>query len=622
MCGIAGLVHFDGRRVDEGVIRGMCQALKHRGPDDEGWVTWPPAGVGQSGQAAAGIGNRRLSIIDIQGGHQPIGNEAGDVWTVLNGEIYNFADLRHTLEQQGHRFATHSDTEVVTHAYEEFGDACVNHLDGMFALAIWDGRRERLLLARDRFGKKPLHYHANGPDLAFASELQALLVVPGIDRGLDLDALGDYLAYMAIPAPRTIYCSVAKLPPAHLLVADRRGVRTQRYWALSYEPKLDIDEIEAAARVRELLERAVQKRLISEVPLGAFLSGGADSSAVVALMARLSPRPVQTFSIGFDDPRYNELPDAGRVARAFNCDHHEFIVTPRAVEVVPALVRHFGEPFADSSAIPMFYLARLTRAHVTVALTGDGGDEIFGGYGRHRGNVLAERWRAIARRVARLTTATRGGGRLRSRAGRFVASAALTRSERYRAWAGVFSPDALSAMAPGTSDGQQDVDRLFDETARLDSVDSVLAVDTMHYLPTDLLPKVDITTMMHSLEARCPFLDRELAEFAARLPTRMKVRGLSTKYILKRAFDDVVPRANLRRGKQGFAVPIAAWFRGELREFLTDHLRPARLAAAGLLRQEAVDILVDDHTKGTADHAHELWTLLMLELWYREFATR
>jgi len=508
---------------------------------------------------------------------------------------------------------------VAIHAYEEFGDACVEHLDGMFALAIWDGRRERLLLARDRFGKKPLCYSAEGPDVVFASELQALLDVPGVCRDLDRDALGDYLAYMAVPAPRTIYRGIRKLPPAHLLIADRNGVQIHRYWQICYEPKLDIREDEAVERVGELLDDAVRKRLMSDVPLGALLSGGIDSSSVVALMARLSTYPVKTFSVGFDEARYDELPEARRIAKAFNCEHHESIVRPRAVEVLPALVRHFGEPYADSSAIPTSYLAAHARRHVTVALAGDGGDEMFGGYGRHLTNRLAEQWRVVApigrRSAAKGADARRQWSRLR----RFVASVALTRAERYRAWAGVFSPDAIQALGDGLGDGQEEVARLFDESRHLDGVDAMLAVDTRFYLPTDLLPKMDITSMMHSLEVRSPFLDRTLAEFAARLPSRLKIRRLTTKYILKRALHGLVPAANVRRRKQGFAVPIGAWFRGELREFLNDHLRPSRVAASGLVRQAAVDALIEEHGAGTADRAHELWTLLMLELWHREF---
>ena len=623
MCGIAGLVHFDGRPVDEVVLRQMCQALKHRGPDDEGWVTWPLGGDPPSGRAAAGLGNRRLSIIDVEGGHQPIANETREIWTVLNGEIYNFAGLRCTLEQRGHRFATKSDTEVVTHAYEEFGDACVEHFDGMFALAIWDGPRERLLLARDRFGKKPLCYRAAGPDFAFASELQALLVVPGGGRELDREALGDYLAYMAVPAPRTIYRDVRKLPPAHILVAERQGIRIQRYWSLAYEPKLQIGEDEAVERVRELLGEAVRKRLIGEVPLGAFLSGGVDSSTVVALMARTSGRPVKTFSIGFDDPRYNELPDARRVAEAFHCEHHEFIVRPNILEMLPAIVRHFGEPFADSSAIPSWYLAKLTREHVTVALNGDGGDEVFAGYGRHLANDLAERWRRVpgsvrqsAERLARTRVLADLGG---SRAARFATAARMSRAERYRAWAGVFSADLVRELSDTVPPEEPVVPREFAAAEKLDAVDAMLAVDTRFYLPTDLLPKVDITSMAHSLEVRSPLLDRDLAEFGALLPSSLKLHRFTTKYLLKKAASGMVPPANLRRSKRGFAVPIAEWLRHDLREFVSDHLRPSRLATSGMLRQQAIDGLLDTHLSGGKDYAHHVWVLLMLELWFRTF---
>jgi asparagine synthase (glutamine-hydrolysing) len=623
MCGIAGLAHFDGRPVDAAVLQRMCGALTHRGPDDEGWMTWPPAGSGGGTRAAAGLGNRRLSVIDVEGGHQPIANEAGDIWTVLNGEIYNFVELRAALERRGHRFSTRSDTEVVTHAYEEYGDACVEHLDGMFALAIWDAPRERLILARDRFGKKPLCYRAAGADFAFASELQALRVVRGACGDIDPDALGDYLAYMAIPAPRTIYRDVRKLPPAHVLVADRDGVRLRRYWSLDYLPKVHIGEREAVERVRDLLTTAVRKRLVSEVPLGAFLSGGVDSSVVVALMARLSDRPVRTFSIGFDDPRYNELPAARRVADAFRCEHREFIVRPDVRDMLPAMVRHFGEPFADSSAIPSWYLAKLTREHVTVALNGDGGDESFGGYGRHLANDLAERWcrlpsslRRVGERLAGSRLLARAGGH---RAARFANAARLTRAERYRKWAGVFSPDLIRGLADGVPPDTGVVPQAFEAAEGLDAVDAMLAVDTRFYLPADLLPKVDITSMAHSLEVRSPFLDRDLAEFMASLPGSLKVHGLTTKYLLKRAASGIVPPGTLRRPKRGFAVPIAQWMRQDLRDFVYDHLCPSSLASAGILRQPAIDTLLDAHLSEGKDYAHHLWVLLMLELWYRTF---
>jgi asparagine synthase (glutamine-hydrolysing) len=537
---------------------------------------------------------------------------------VLNGEVYNFLSLRDTLEGSGHRFATRSDTEVVAHAYEEYGERFVDRLDGMFAIAIWDSERERLVLARDRFGKKPLFYWASGASFAFASELQALMLVPGLRRDLDPEALGDYLGYMAIPAPRTIYRDVRKLPPAHVLVADRQGCRLGRYWSLSYEPKLRITETDAAEQVRTLLEAAVRKRLVGEVPLGAFLSGGVDSGGVVALMARLTNRPVKTFSIGFEESRYDELPAAKQVAEAFGCEHHEFIVRPRAVEILPALARHFGEPYADSSAIPTAHLAALTRAHVTVALTGDGGDEMFAGYQRHLGARLAEQWKVAAhfgQRWAETPLDTRRRwGRLR----RFVASSALSRAERYRTWAGVFSPEAIAVVSDGAGDGVKAVADIFHEVTHLDAVDAALAIDTRHYLPTDLLPKMDITTMMYSLEARSPLLDRELAEFVARLPTSLKIKRWSTKYVLKKALDGIIPSATVRRPKQGFAVPIGAWFRGELRVFLNDHLRHGHCAAAGIVRQNGVDALLDAHGSGKADRSHELWTVLMLELWYRE----
>lgn len=613
MCGIAGLADFDGRAVDAALLDRMCDALRHRGPDDGGTVVWPPAG--RSATAAAGLGNRRLSIVDVQGGHQPIANETGEIWTVLNGEIYNHEALRERLIALGHRFATRADTEVVVHAYEQYGDACLEHLDGMFALAVWDGNRERLLLARDRFGKKPLCYWHDGARLAFASELQALTLAPGLPRAIDPEALSDYLAYMSVPAPRTIYRAVRKVPPAHVVIADRRGIEVRSYWQLDYTPKREISEQDAAMRVRELLTAAVKRRLMSEVPLGAFLSGGVDSSAVVAVMASLSDQPVRTFSIGFDDAPYNELPHARRIAQRFGCVHEEFIVRPDAVEILPGLVRHFGEPFADSSAIPTAYLAKLTRGHVTVALSGDGGDEIFGGYGRHFASSVAEHW--AVRAAARVAGRAGADPRRPSRLARFLDAAAATRAERYRRWAGVFTPEAIAALAPGAASGQGTVQQAFDDVRTLDAIDAMLAVDTRVYLPTDLLVKMDITTMMFSLEARSPLLDRELAEFVARLPTRMKVQRGSTKHLLKKAMTGLLPDDILRRPKRGFAVPIGGWFRGALRDYANDHLRASRAAAAGLVDQRAVSAVLDEHLSGTRDRAHEVWTLLMLELWYR-----
>jgi asparagine synthase (glutamine-hydrolysing) len=621
MCGIAGIVHFDGSPVPERLVPLMCAAIRHRGPDEHGTIAPPYANA--SGHARAVLGSQRLSIIDIAGGHQPIGNEDDSVWTVFNGEIYNFADVRARLEHEGHRFRTRSDTEVIVHAYEQWGDAFVRHIDGMFAIALWDARAERLVLARDRFGKKPLFYHDDGARVVFASELQALRQVPGIPRDIDLDALGDYLAYMAIPAPRTIYREVRKVPPAHAFVRDANASQVQRYWSLSYQPKRETNEDAAVERVHELLTAAVRKRLVSEVPLGAFLSGGVDSSGVVAVMAALSDRPVRTFSIGFEQADYNELPHARRVAEAFGCEHHEFVVKPSAVEVLPDMVRHFGEPFADSSAVPSWYLARLTRGSVTVALNGDGGDEIFAGYGRHLSNALAEGWRQVPmpvrrslERVARSRLLADVGG---ARVARFWTSAELPRAERYRRWAGVFSADAVRALSASAAAEPDAVPGEFACASALDAVEAMLAVDTRFYLPTDLLVKMDITSMAHSLEVRSPLLDTDLAEYVASLPGGFKLRRFTTKHLLKKALSDRVPASNLHRAKRGFAVPIAQWFRGELREFVNDQLRGSRAAAAGLLHQAAVDRLISDHESGAHDRAHQLWTLLMLELWHREF---
>lgn len=627
MCGIAGVVDFDGHAIAERLVPSMCDAIRHRGPDDEGIQRIP--GQPASGEPAAVLGNRRLSIIDVAGGHQPIPNEDRTIWVVQNGEIYNFQALRDELELAGHRFATHTDTEVLVHLYEERGDDFVRDLDGMFALALWDDRRKRLLLARDRYGKRPLLYAERAGRFWFGSEFQALLADPAIDRAIDYAALDEYLSFMSVPAPLTIYKQIRKLPPAHLLVRDASGTRISRYWSLDYLPKLTVDEGEATSEVRRLLTEAVRKRLISEVPLGAFLSGGIDSSAVVAIMAGLQSAPVKTFSIGFNDPRFNELPHARRVAERYGCEHHEFQVEPNAVEVLPTLVQHYGEPYADSSAIPSFYLARLTRQHVTVALNGDGGDETFAGYGWHLAGRLAEQWQQVPAPLRRgleaaVNAVTPSSGDRRSmlaRVARFMSGASHPRAERYRAWLSIFGEDLKQEMfAAGVrAPGGDRLQPIFDAVRGLDGVDAMLAADVAWYLPTDLLVKMDIAAMANSLEARSPFLDRDLTEFVARLPSQFKLRGRSSKHLLKKAVADLVPHDNMYRRKQGFAVPIGSWFRGELRDFLADHILSQRFADRGLFRPEVVARLFDAHQRGTADHAHHLWVLLMLELWFRTF---
>jgi asparagine synthase (glutamine-hydrolysing) len=623
MCGIAGIVHFDGSPIPDGLIQRMGGAIRHRGPDDAGVVSWPAEGTAVPHRPRVALGSQRLSIIDVAGGHQPIANEDGTVWTVLNGEIYNFLELRERLEGEGHRFATRSDTEVIVHAYEQWGDAFLEQLDGMFALALWDARGDRLTLAVDRFGKKPLLYFNDGSRFAFASEFQALLCVPDLPRDVDVESLGTYLSYMAIPAPGTIYKRVKKVAPAHAVIRGSAALCARRYWQLAFRPKAQVDERAAVAQVQHLFQAAVRKRLLSEVPLGAFLSGGVDSSAVVATMAELSDRPIQTFSIGFAEGEYNELPYARTVAAALGCDHHEFVVSPSAIDVLPAMVRHFGEPFADSSAIPSWYLAQVTRRHVTVALSGDGGDELFAGYGRHLANNLAEGWQKLPPLARRATERTARIGLLAGLGGprlaRFSRAAARSRPDRYRLWAGVFSPEMMRELTDAAPSDDAGVASVFARVTDLDSVDSMLAVDTRLYLPSDLLVKVDVTSMAHALEVRSPMLDTALAEFVASLPSGFKIRRLTRKHLLKRAIAGRVPAETLTRPKRGFAVPLAAWLRGELRAFLCDHLHSSRVAQAGLLRQQAVDRLVAEHVSGRADYAHHLWVLLMLELWYRTF---
>ena len=554
MCGIAGILDLKGRAVEQPVLERLCACLAHRGPDDEGFHV----------EGNVGLGQRRLSIIDLSSGRQPMSNEDGTVWVTFNGEIYNFLELRTELEAHGHRFATRSDTEVIVHAFEQYGTGCLRRFRGMFAFAIWDQKRRLLFLARDRIGKKPLFYARADGQFVFASELQALLQHPGVRSGRELDpaALDEYLTYGYIPAPGTAFRNVFKLPPGHFLTLDlpeeEGGVgavepRVEPYWRLEYTPKLDLDEDEneAAEGLLEVLTEAVRLRLIADVPLGALLSGGVDSSVVVALMSRLSDRPVKTFSIGFDEKAFNELPYARLVARRYGTDHHELIVRARALDVLPTLVRHYGEPFADSSAIPSYYVAQLTRRYVTVALNGDGGDECFAGYERYLGSGLADRYQRIPRPVrvgmieplAALIPGTLPRRNRLSQAKRFLQVAAQPAARRYLRWVTYFTPEQKQGLYTpefrarlGEHEGGAWLLHQFADVRRegCNHLDALLATDVRSYLPYDLLVKMDIATMASSLEARSPFLDHKVMEFAARLPARYKLRGTTLKYLLKK----------------------------------------------------------------------------------------
>jgi asparagine synthase (glutamine-hydrolysing) len=624
MCGIAGIVRNDKGEVDQALLGRMCAAIRHRGPDDEGFYVNGPVGLGM----------RRLAIIDLKSGQQPIHNQDRTAWIVFNGEIYNYRELRDKLEKLGHSFYTNSDTEAIVHAYDQYGADCPNHLRGMFAFAIWDERTQELFIARDRVGKKPLLYAQVNGQFIFGSEFSALLQHPDIGKDIDFEALNQYLSFMCVPAPLTAYQAIRKLEPGHSLRCRKGEIRIERYWQPDFSRKLDISEQEAGERTVEILREAVKVRLMSEVPLGAFLSGGIDSSAVVALMAAESSTPVKTFSIGFEEEDFSELHHARRVAEHVGADHHEFIVRPDALEVLPILVEHYGEPYADSSAIPTYYVARETRKHVTVALNGDGGDESFAGYERYAAMRLAERYHRIPavlrelvvrQAIELMPSSETKRSRIRD-VKRFVQSASLPKVERYLRWVSVFDSQAKQDLFTENFSRQTKsdsaasmLDPWFARANGSGIVDAALLADIMTYLPNDLLVKVDIATMANSLEARSPFLDHHVIEFAASLPEKYKLRGLTTKYLLKQMLRKLLPAENLDRRKMGFGVPIGHWFRGKLQPFLRETLLAEASLNRGLFRPEAVKRLVELHTRGERDHSPQLWTLLMLELWFQRF---
>lgn len=625
MCGIVGIVNRDSSAVDADLLGRMCEAIRHRGPDEDGFYL----------NGAVGLAMRRLAIIDLKSGQQPIHNQDSKAWIVFNGEIYNYLELRRKLEKLGHRFYTDSDTEAIVHAYDAYGDDCPKHLRGMFAFAIWDERKQELFLARDRVGKKPLLYAQTDSEFIFGSEFSALLLHPKISREIEHRALHYYLSFMCVPAPLTAYKAIKKLEPGHSLRLSRGGeLIIKRYWQPDFSKKIELSEEEAGERAIEVLREAVRVRLMSEVPLGAFLSGGIDSSAVVALMSELSSSPVKTFSIGFEEQDFSELHHARRVAEYVGAEHHEFIVRPDAMEVLPTLVEHYGEPYADSSAIPTYYVSRETRRHVTVALNGDGGDECFAGYERYAAMRLAEKYhrlprvlrKAFVERVMEYVPAPDAQRSRARRFKRFMAAASLPKVERYMRWVSVF--DGAAKQNLYSEDFRHETAQLkaddfiepwFARANGAGIVDAALLADTMTYLPNDLLVKVDIASMAVSLEARSPFLDHHVIEFAASLPENLKLRGLTTKYLLKRVLKQLLPAENLKRRKMGFGVPIGHWFRGQMQPFLRETLLSDKSLARGLFKPEAVRRLVDEHTRGERDYSHQLWTLLMLELWFERF---
>lgn len=624
MCGIAGKLSTDPKDgVGTELIRRMTAVLRHRGPDDEGvWVNGP-----------VGLGSRRLAIIDLSPrARQPMANEDGSLWIVFNGEVYNFQALRADLERKGHPFRSDSDTETVLHLYEEEGVECLRRLRGMFAFALWDGPQRTLFLARDRLGKKPLYYHHDGQVFRFASEPKAILQDPRVRAEADFEAIHHYLSYGYIPSPWTAFLGIRKLPPAHYLLVRDGHVSAHRYWSLSYIPKRAGSEAALGEELVALLEEAVRLRLISDVPLGALLSGGIDSSTVVALMRRLTSGPVRTFSIGFDKPEYDELAYARQVAQRFETEHHELVVKPDAVAMLPRLVWHYNEPFADSSALPSFSLCEMARGFVTVALNGDGGDEAFIGYDRYLGTVLAgwyDRVPAPMRRAASRALALVPRGSPKSpayRLRRFAEVLALEPRRRYGRWLTCFdnSPKAALytpefAVHVGPSDSLGLLEAAYQRSDAPTFLEATVHTDVQLYLPDDLLVKMDIASMANSLEVRSPFLDHHVVEFAASLPRSMKLRGLTQKYLLKKVMKGVLPAPVLGRKKMGFGVPIDHWFRHELKDMAYDLLLGDRARQRGYFRPDAVRRYLDEHVGGQGHHHYRLWTLLMLELWHRMF---
>ena len=630
MCGIAGIINLNGKPVPEDILIRMNNAQAHRGPDDHGILI----------DRNVGLAHRRLSIIDLSQGHQPLGNEDGRIQIVFNGEIYNCLELRRGLEQQGHIFKTHCDTEVIVHLYEEYGAACTGKLAGMFAFAIYDSVHRKMLFARDRLGKKPLFYFKNSECFLFSSELGGMKMHPAMPSELNLQAIHDYLSLQYIPCPDTVFKGVCKLPPAHYMELDLENGRTvlERYWRADYSAKTDLSFEDAVIKLRKLLFTAVERRLMSDVPLGAFLSGGLDSSIITGIMSRLSKQPVKTFTIGFNDPKYDERNYARAAAEAINrqadcpLEYHEKVVDQNDFPVLEKLVDHYGEPYSDASMLPTFLLSKFTREKVTVALSGDGADEVFAGYERY---LLIKYSQMLDVIPASLRTVFFGSLRkfLNNGAGERTLSGRLNRTLRIAASSGEhryldiinrFKEPLKKQLYGARFDNFSPMDtyEIFKAASKqvtaAGAVEKVMETDLYTYLPGDILTKVDIASMACSLEVRSPFLDHEVVEFAASLPLEYKQRGTSRKHILKEAFKDMLTPELLNRNKRGFGVPLASWFRGSWKSILQERLLEGRLIKEEFFRKDAVSKMLESHCSSRADFSYPLWSLLLLELFLEQ----
>jgi len=623
MCGIYGMLHLDGAPAAADALRPMARLTVHRGPDDEG--------VYADGPLAFGM--RRLSIIDVAGGHQPLSNEDGTLSLIANGEIYNYQALRSELTAQGHRFRTASDCETIIHLYEQHGDAFVERLNGMFAFALWDARRQRLLLGRDRLGIKPLYLWNDGRRLIFASEAKAILALPGMRAELDPAALSGYLMLGYVPAPQSIFRGLRKLAPATVLSAERGQVGERRYWRVPAEIDRTPSEEEWIERVRARLEQSVRMQMVSDVPIGAFLSGGVDSSAVVAFMSAASDRPVKTYAIGFGggaaEDYYNELPYARKVAQRFGTDHHEILVRPDVTALLPKLLWQMDEPIADTAFITTYLVSQFARRDVTVILSGVGGDELFGGYRRYLGShyqAYFDRLPSGLRRAASALGERLPGDRhspllnaLRLAKG-FLSTAGLPFDERYRSYVEVFPDDAARALLRHPRHDEHDaLADAFAAAGSSDELNQMLSVDAQTQLPDDLLLLTDKMSMAVSLECRVPLLDHELVELAARMPQEVKIRGGRLKHALKAALSDILPTDILERKKRGFGTPMGAWLKGDLASLVRELLSPASIEARGLFRPPEVAALIAAHGANRLDGTDRLLTLLNLEIWSRMY---
>lgn len=627
MGGICGIVYLDYERSVEGdVLRMMCRMLRHRGPDDEGIMI----------AGNVGIGSRRLSIIDVMGGRQPIPNEDGRIWVASDGEIYNFPGIRSGLERSGHRFKTRADIEVIVHLYEERGVDCLEEMNGVFAFCVYDSRDGSLFLARDRMGSKPLYYFLTEKIFLFASEVKAFLVHPDFQKRLDVRSFGKYLAFGYVPVDHCIFEGVSKLLPGYYLIFKGGKLRIHRYWDIEFlGSTFRGDENEAEERLREVLKESVRRRLIGDVSPGVFLSGGIDSSSVTSFIVDFMPaEQLRTFSIGFTDPAFDESGHARRVARWFGTTHHEDIFdTGKMLELLPEVVDFLDEPFADSSVFPTYMLSKFTKKHVRVALGGDGGDELFAGYPMFQAHKLAGVYEHVPRllRQVMLLVAERlpvsfNDLSLNFQAKRFMKGVELAPVERHQVWLGAFAPDEVWSLlqrnvrdSVGDFDLYEDIRRMIHSKEFRDVYDLVTYLYLKFYLVDDILAKVDRASMAVSLEVRAPFLDKDVVEFAAALPTKFRLRGFTTKYLLKKAMKDFLPCGTAGRRKKGFGVPVAKWMAGQLRGVLEEHLSPERLKRQGLFNEKGVERLMRDHFERRRDNHKPLWTLLMFQLWYDRY---